>query len=249
MLVGPGEASFAMAEQFAFDQVFRQRTAIDGHHRLGGAMALSVQRAGDQFLAGAGFAEDQHAGIRRRDFGDPLANALHGRRFADQVARPLGPFEAALQGAEFLRHLALLADARQQRFQRRQFAGLGEIVERPLPQRRHGRVERRFAGEHDGIDVGRKLFGPRDDLNAVEARHVEIDQQAIERMAFERGDGGRAVGADGHFVSHPGQLDAHQLLQRRLVVGEQQLQAFTRLGSDGEFSLCESACWIRRAAT
>ncbi len=33
-----------------------------------------------------------------------------------------------------------------------------------------------------------------------------------------------AVGADGHLVPHPRQLEAHQLLQRRLVVGEQQLQ-------------------------
>ena len=30
VLVGAGEAAFAMAEQFAFDQTFRQRAAVDG---------------------------------------------------------------------------------------------------------------------------------------------------------------------------------------------------------------------------
>ena len=80
---------------------------------------------------------------------------------------------------------------------------------------------------------GESSLARRDHLDAVEARHVEIDQEAIEGVAFQRGDGGGAVGADGHFVAHAGQFDAHQLLQRGFVVGEQQLQAFTRLGSDG----------------
>ena len=68
------------------------------------------------------------------------------------------------------------------------------------------------------------------------------------RIAFQRGDGRGAVGTDGHFVPHPGQFDAHQLLQRRFVVGEEQLQAFTRLGSDGE-SPCANRRRLRPAAT
>ncbi len=41
-------------------------------------------------------------------------------------------------------------------------------------------------------------------------------------FVLERGDGGEAVGADGHFVPHPRQFELHQFLQRPLVVGEQE---------------------------
>jgi hypothetical protein len=38
------------------------------------------------------------------------------------------------------------------------------------------------------------------------------------------GYGGAAVGADGHFVPHPRDFQAHQLLQSRFVVGEEELE-------------------------
>ena len=61
------------------------------------------------------------------------------------------------------------------------------------------------------------------------ARHVEIHQEAVVGVALQGGQGGGAVGADGHFVAHARQLQPHQLLQRPLVVGEQQLQSFMGL--------------------
>ena len=42
---------------------------------------------GDQFLAGAAFAGDQHAGIARGHQGDALENRLHGRAGADNLLR------------------------------------------------------------------------------------------------------------------------------------------------------------------
>jgi hypothetical protein len=50
-----------MAEQFAFDQAFGQRRAIDCDERLSGARADKVQRLGQMFLACTGFAVDQQA--------------------------------------------------------------------------------------------------------------------------------------------------------------------------------------------
>jgi hypothetical protein len=76
----------------------------------------------------------------------------------------------------------------------------------------HSRFEGRFAGEHDRVGVGRKLFAFGDDLNAVHARHVEIDEDAVVGVAFQGRDRGDAVGADGHFVAHPRQFQVHQLL-------------------------------------
>ena len=59
-----GERAFFVAEQFAFDDGFRQRGAVEFHKRLAFARALLVQRAGHQFLAHAGLAADEHGGAR-----------------------------------------------------------------------------------------------------------------------------------------------------------------------------------------
>ena len=48
----------------------------------------SCSAAGDQFLAGAGFAQDQHGGVGRRDLGDQRADALHGRPPPIRLASP-----------------------------------------------------------------------------------------------------------------------------------------------------------------
>ena len=97
MLVGAGEGASAMAEQFALDEVLRQGAAIDGDERHVGPRALVVDGAGDQLLAGAGFAEDQHGRIGGSDLGDELPNALHGAVCADQLGRAFDPLESPLQ--------------------------------------------------------------------------------------------------------------------------------------------------------
>ena len=68
--IGSGERPLLVAEEFAFDEVLRQGSAVHGHERHVGPRADFMNPAGDQFLAGAGFAEDQHAGVGRADLVD-----------------------------------------------------------------------------------------------------------------------------------------------------------------------------------
>ena len=87
--VGPGERTFAMAEQLALDQVFGEGAAVDGDERAIGAFALEEDVAGGEFLAGAGLAEDQGGRIGRGDGLDEPLHRLHRRRIAHENARPL----------------------------------------------------------------------------------------------------------------------------------------------------------------
>ena len=59
---GAGEGVGLVAENLAFEQVFRQAAAVEGDELLAFAPAEVVQAARDQFLASAGFALDQHIG-------------------------------------------------------------------------------------------------------------------------------------------------------------------------------------------
>jgi hypothetical protein len=60
---GAGEGALFVAEQFAFEQRFGHPGAINCNERPLLAGAGLMDGAGDQLLAGAGFAEQQH---RRR---------------------------------------------------------------------------------------------------------------------------------------------------------------------------------------
>ena len=62
----PGEGAFDVPEQLAFQQVFVQGAAIDADIWAGRAVAAFVDRPGNDFLAGAGLANEQNAGIRGR---------------------------------------------------------------------------------------------------------------------------------------------------------------------------------------
>ncbi|MNL56076.1 hypothetical protein D3C87_1795400 [compost metagenome] len=59
---GAGEGVGLVAENFAFEQILRQAAAVQRHELLGVTTAEVMQAAGDQFLASAGFALDQHVG-------------------------------------------------------------------------------------------------------------------------------------------------------------------------------------------
>ena len=61
--VGPCERPALVAEQLALQQVFLQCGAIHNHERPGFAAAARVNQFGQQLLAGAGFAADEHRGI------------------------------------------------------------------------------------------------------------------------------------------------------------------------------------------
>ena len=81
----PVKAPFAVAEELAFHQVFRDRAAVHRHEGAGGAGAAAVDQAGAQFLAAAGFAGDVDRRLAARQLFDHGAHLLHARRFADQA--------------------------------------------------------------------------------------------------------------------------------------------------------------------
>ncbi len=86
---GAGEAALAMAEEFAFHQLGRDRAAVDRHERTGSAGAALMDEAGDDFLAGAGFAKDEHRRLGAGKFFGLGAELDEGRRGADQLAAAL----------------------------------------------------------------------------------------------------------------------------------------------------------------
>ena len=80
-----GEAAAAVAEQLALDHVFGNGGAVDLDERLLGAGAQGVDGVGDQLLARAALAENQHAAVGARHESHLLAQRLHRHAFADDA--------------------------------------------------------------------------------------------------------------------------------------------------------------------
>src|SRR5690606_20115237 len=91
-----GEGALLVTEHLGLEQVRRNRPAIDRDERLVVPLALGVDRAGDELLAGAALPEDQDRGVGRRDAPDEPVDALHERMVPDELTRRLHPALAAI---------------------------------------------------------------------------------------------------------------------------------------------------------
>ncbi len=218
---GVGERPADVAEQLAFQDVLAQRGAVQGDERLVLARAVLMDRLRDQFLAGAGLALDQHAGVGR---GDPLQavdHLVHLRAGADH------PLEA-----EFFVQPAVQFGVRPPQPQAgRGFFGDGpqlaqierleQIVERPLLHGRHGRGDRAVAGDQDHLGVGQGLLGAGQDLQPVDVVHHQVGDDDVERLLLDQLGPLRAGGGHGAVVADALQAFGDGLGVRGVVVDDQ----------------------------
>ena len=73
-----GEGAFLVAEQLGFQQVLRDRGAVDGDEGLLRAVGAAVNVARQHLLAGPAFAGDEHGGVGTRDLLGELDHFRHG---------------------------------------------------------------------------------------------------------------------------------------------------------------------------
>ena len=76
-----------MAEEFAFEQTLVQGAAIDADVGTIGPQAESMDGAGNEFLAGAGFADEQDIGHGGSGEARGAPDAAHGGAIADHVGQ------------------------------------------------------------------------------------------------------------------------------------------------------------------
>ena len=72
-----------MAEELALQNALAQGAAVLRDEGSGGALALAMDRAGDELFAHAGLADDDDGDVRRRDAGDAGADRGDGIADAD----------------------------------------------------------------------------------------------------------------------------------------------------------------------
>ena len=101
-MIGAGEGPFHMAEEFAFQQTFIERRAVDLDERLLVPFAQAVDGAGDQFLAGARLPIDNDRCLRPGNAFHQVEDATHHWGVADNALKALVVMELLFKGGDFL---------------------------------------------------------------------------------------------------------------------------------------------------
>ena len=179
-----GECALFVAKKFAFDQIFRNRGAIDFDKRRIVPGTLTIQRARHQFLAGAAFARNQHGRLRTRDFADQLAQAFH--RGADSLEFVagfvfLGVAEVRIDLEELVKIFRFLQGHLQLIRRKR----LEHVIERPVSHAIDGGFNRPMSRHHNHERLlGLRLQFPQQ-TGAFAIGQANIEENQIEGVASQ----------------------------------------------------------------
>ncbi len=190
--LGPGEGPALVAEQLGLQQVAGDGGHIQRNEGLVRPRAVSVQGAGDQFLAGAGLAVDQHRDVGAGQAPYGPVDLLHGRGLTDDVGSDgggrggRGLFLAAATGTTDLIHRLV------------QVEGLGQVLEGPTVKGGYRALQVRVGGHDDhrqgrvaGVDLTQQV-------QAVDAGHADVGEDDIGHVALQGLHDPHAVGEGGH---------------------------------------------------
>jgi hypothetical protein len=92
-----GERAGAVAEELGLGERLGNRRGVEGDEALIGAGAVVVNRAGDELLAGAGFALDQHGAVHRRHEFQRREQRLYAGVAADDLVEAEAPVQLRLE--------------------------------------------------------------------------------------------------------------------------------------------------------
>ena len=147
-----------------------------------------MQASRDELLARAVLAGDQHARLGRRDAVDGGQHLLHRVRLAEDARRVL-----AAQLEVLALELGVLERVARQQEHAVAVERLLEEVVRALLGRLDRRLDRAVARDHDDGQVGAALDDVAQDLHAVAAGHLDVEEDEADVLA--RIDGRQPGGA------------------------------------------------------
>ena len=177
----PGEGPLFVAEQFAFQQVLVQRAAVHGDDGLVRTGAQVVDQPGQEFLARAAFALDQHRGAAGGHPACHIDQLLHFPAPVDDPVRGYALFPHLLtENLVFPDQRAPLGDAVHQEQELVKLYGLRDVIDGAGLHGIHGRFDRPVGGHDHHVDFRVDPLYLFKDLHAVHARHLVIEEDDIE---------------------------------------------------------------------
>ncbi len=177
VLVGDrtGEGALAMAEEFGFEEVFGEGGTVDGDEGGVVAAGIVVEGAGDEFLAGAAFAEDEDGGVGIGDAFDHAEDVLHALAGADDLGEAVFLAEFASEEGVFVDGLGVGEGALNGEFEFLELEGFLEVIVGAELHGLDGAFDGAEPGDHDDDSGWGEGAGLADDFEAVWPGLVEVE--------------------------------------------------------------------------
>ena len=209
------ERAAHVTEQLGLEQRLGNRAAVERDEPLGAAGAVVMNRARDDFLAGAGLAGHENRARRRRDGFEQLKERAHRRAAADEPLELVALLQLRAQIRVFRFEPALL-ERRVQRVQQLvELKRLGDEIGRAALDGFDRVLHRSVSGDDDADDVGIAKQGGFEDARAVEAGQAQVGDDDVEGKFGELLDGLLARVGLLDFETVLGQALGERLAQRR----------------------------------
>ena len=149
LAVGSSERSLFVTEQFTFQQVLRDRSAIDGNERAIRTPSEIVHRPRDKLFASPGLAQDQHIDAGVGDSFNRLSHCLHGRAASDDVQR----WNISVHGAVIVSSIGIKTACRRldrhvEALARSPLVSNWTLKKSPLENARRGLIKKPRQGDH-----------------------------------------------------------------------------------------------------
>src|SRR5678815_1593739 len=171
---GAGERPLLVAEDFALEQRFRNRGAIDRHERLVRARAQLMNHLRHELLAGARLAPDQYGGGGRRRLLDDLIDLPHAGAAADHAAEASLLAQLATQHLHLAQRVLALDDLVEQNLEALRLDRLGQVVVGALFDRLNRRLHTALRRQQDHRTLRIIALERLEELEATHARHDEV---------------------------------------------------------------------------
>ena len=173
----PSESAALVAEQFAFQQRFRNGRAVDGDEGRVGPIAVLVEGAGDQLLAGARFTADEHVHRLGSDTANLLVDGLHGGALANQGV----PGGAGFAQENGFGHEAIAGHRPADQIEQpRHVERLEQIIVRAEFRRLNGRFSSAEGGNEDDGQTRLRGVQLANQVQAVQSGQPQIGDDDIE---------------------------------------------------------------------
>jgi hypothetical protein len=214
-----GERALQVAEELALDEFRRDRRAVHLDERAVAPRRQRMDRARDEFLAGAVLSRDEDAGIRRPHAFEPLDESADRRRLPHDLVPRLDLLAQP--------HVLVLQPRVAQRVAQRDEDPVGverlleEIVGAQL-RRLDRRLDRAVPADHDHERGGVEGAQALERLQSVDAAHLHVEEHDVRAPGFVRLERFRAARDRVHLVPLVFEQLAERGAHALLVVGDQQ---------------------------
>jgi len=178
-LHGAGEGALDVAEELAFEERFREGGTVHGEKAPVDPGTGIMDEAGDEFLAGAALAEDQHIRIAVGDLPRQLDDFAEAGAAKDRLRRRLAIAQLFFQRLVFLDQpfpFQAVLDEGEEFFLGK---GLAQIIIGAELHRLHRRLDGAMPGHHHHRQFGPGLTHPAQGLDTVHLRHLHVEQKQV----------------------------------------------------------------------